>query len=97
MVVGGYYYFVFVFEGGASENNDITFIFQKSIEKAVKSIAIWMEITNIKNARHKIKHKRANSIKMINRYWIEINTKYLCLFGFIIKCTKMFMRINICQ
>ena len=51
------------------------FLFQQSIEKAVKSIAIWVEITDIKNARRNIGHKGANFYKMTNSNFIETVNK----------------------
>ena len=51
------------------------FLFQQSIEKAVKSIAIWIEITDIKNARCNIGHKGANFYKMANSNFIETVNK----------------------
>ena len=51
------------------------FLFQQSIEKAVKSIAIWVGVIDIKNSRHKIGHKGANFYKMTNSNFIETVNK----------------------
>ena len=51
------------------------FLFQQSIEKAVKSIAIWVEFTDVKNARRKIGHKGAKFYKMTNSNLIETVNK----------------------
>lgn len=47
------------------------FLFQQSIEKAVKSIAIWVEFTDIRNAQHKIGHKGAKFYQIANGNWID--------------------------
>lgn len=51
------------------------FLFQQSIEKAVKSIAILVGITDIKNSRHKIGHKGTNFYKMTANNFIETINK----------------------
>lgn len=45
------------------------FFFQQSIEKAVKSIAIWLELTTIKKASKKIRHQGMKLFEITNNKW----------------------------